>query len=175
MGRVVLGLSPLIAGGLLLSVPVHAQATAGNSSVCFASEYRVSEVHSSQLFVACGPYGVTLGSVDDYEIIQLPALEAALVITTLDEARRVWLVTKNGESDPSLEEITGTIEFRAGRGVGSGIEGVDLDFGAAAAGLLTATTKSQGAVNGKSVTVNLFQMVQRSRDLRNAVPTGSGQ
>ncbi len=128
------------------------------------------------LQIVCGNAGAVLGQVEDYELTQLPALNAAVVVTTIEGSRRVWLVMDNGEKSLALEEITGTIARAAGRGAGSDIDGLDLNLGKGANGQITAAIMSSRNQAEKNVqgSVDLAQLVERARDVRKSEPSRNG-
>lgn len=158
----------------LFSSPVAAQSEA--SPLCRAFQSAPASDGPELLYVACGAAGAVLGAADSYQLIQLPALKAAVAVTELHGSRRAWLVMRDDERSLSVEEITGTIARIAGRGASFNIDGLDLDFGPASTGQLTATIMSskKGEAAQSAGAIDLAQLVARSRSLRaaGAAPAG---
>lgn len=174
MGQISIGaMQVVLAASSLVSTPISAQASEDSRSDCAAYETSPVKGEDPQLYVACGKYAVTLGSVDSYELVQLPGLRSAMVVTTLEGSQRAFLVIEDGAEGVALEEITGTIARAAGRGAKSDISGIQLDLGSAATGLMSAVSSSTGATGVDSVTIDLPALVGRSRAVRGkAQPKG---
>lgn len=163
----------ILACCLFAASALQAQAAGSNAAVCSAFEISPVEGEAPQLAVACGSQGVSLGNVDSYELVQFPALDATVIVTTLDSAQRAFLLIKNGEDSVALEEITTAIAQDAGRGALSNIAGIRLDYGNAATGLITAAINSASANSNPSVAIDIAAMVERSRAVRmQAAPAG---
>lgn len=144
-----------------------ALAQSSASPLCRAVESAPDSNDVRPLVVACGQGGVSLGPVDAYELIRLPALRAAVVVTSFDRSRRVWLITSEGGRELGLEEITGTIARAAGRGASLRLDGLELDFGDGATGQLTAGIMSVRAEGGgASSKIDLTKLVARMRAVR---------
>ncbi len=159
-----------LAAVVLLSVySDDAYAQAVDASPCKAFTIPVVEGGPEMLHVVCGNAGTILGQVDNYDLTQLPDLQAAVVTTSVEGSRRIWLVMKNEDNSLALEEITGTIARAAGREAGADVEGLDLDFGKGATGQLTANVMSSGnSVEASSTdgAVDFSQLVERARTIR---------
>lgn len=168
MGRISIGALQVLsaAGFLFVSTPILAQTSEGAGTACAPSEISPVEGEDPKLYIACGKYAVTLGSVDSYEFTQVPALRSAVVVTTLEGSRRVFLVIEHGEEGVALEEITGAIARKAGRGARSDIEDIQLNLGSAPTGLMAAAVRSPEANDAASVTIDLATLVERARAVK---------
>lgn len=160
-------------GCLLAANSLQAQVPRSEAAVCSAHEITPIEGEPAQLAIACGGRGVSLGSVDSYELVQFPALNAAVVVTDFDSAKRAFLLIRSGEKDVALEEITTVISLKAGRGAQSNIAGISLDYGSATTGLIRAAVNSAGANGNAPISIDFAAMVERSRAVRmQAAPAG---
>lgn len=164
------------AAPLLLALwPAGGMAQSPASPLCRAVEGPLDGSAVKSLTVACGQAGLSLGQVDAFELIQLPALRAAVVVTSFDRARRVWLVTIEGDRELGLEELTGTIARAAGRGTSMRLDGLEFDVGPGATGRLTASVMSvrnRTDGGGASSEIDLAAMVSRMRSIRSAAGGG---
>ncbi len=151
---------------------MYAQAPASNAVVCSALEAAPIKNEAPRLSVVCGRYGVTLGSVDRYELVQFPALDAAVVVTTFEGTQRVFLLIKNPDESVALEELTSAITLELGRGVRSTIVGFRLDFENAAMGRMVATDASAEAKGAPPVAIDIAAMIAQSRSMRGPVKFG---
>ncbi len=124
------------------------------------------------LQVVCGNAGTVLGQVDDYELVELPDEQAAVVTTSYEGSKRVWLVMQSGDNSLALEEITGTIARAAGVEASTNLDGVDLDFAKGATEPLNIGIASPGNLIGtvSSDGVDLSQLVDRARAVRASEP-----
>lgn len=168
MGRISIGALQVLsaAGFLFVGTPILAQIPEGAGSACAPIEISPVEGEGPQLYIVCGKYAVTLGSVDSYEFTQVPALRSAVIVTTLEGSRRAFLVIEHGEEGVALEEITGAIARKAGRGARSDIDGIQLNLRSAPTGLMAAAVRSADANGADSVTIDLSALVERSRAVR---------
>lgn len=147
--------SPIAAG------PASAQGTA--PPLCSAFEFSPPASEVKEVGISCAGSAALLGRFDSYDFVRLPSLRAGVVVVTLDGSRRVWLAMKEDGQTLAVEEITGTIERLTGRGVGAGLDGVNIDFGPQSAGRLTASINASG--NGPTA-LDLAELVGRSRAMR---------
>ena len=148
---------------LMATSSLHAQASQSPAVVCSAFQSSPVDDLPSQLNVICGQYAVSLGTVDSYELVQFPAIEAAVAVTTLDGVQRAFLLIRNEDGGVALEEITTAIAQQAGRGVQPSISGIRLAFDNAVTGVMTATVNSAGANSNAPVSIDIAAMVERSR------------
>ena len=164
MKRIFLSGLGLSASAGLALVPSGAQAQGGGAAkVCEATEIVAEEDVEPNLQIACGTAGLMLGRTDTHELIQLPSLDAAVVLTTRRNMRRAWLVMKDADGSLALEEITGTIARLGGRGARRDIDGLEIGFEDLNTGRLTAMVRSQGR---DGVTLDIAGLVERSRASR---------
>lgn len=153
-------------GFFLAASVLHAQGKPSGEEVCSAFVTSPVESEPPKLSFACGAYGVTLGSFDRYELVQFPALDAAVVITSLEGAQRVFLLIKNPDESVALEELTSAITLEMGRGVQSSIVGARLDLGSAALGRMTAADPSAEAKGLPPATIDIAAIISHSRAMR---------
>lgn len=156
-------------------------AQADVASPCKTYLGSLDEGGAEVLQIVCGNAAAVLGQVDDYELVDLPALDAAIVVTTLNQSRRVWLAMPDGDKALILEELTGTMARAAGRGATANIEGIDLNLDQIAAGQLAASVVSQQsgiaseAVQGSDAVANVdfAKLVARARATHGEDTSGS--
>lgn len=170
--------SLLIAGAAALALQAEATAAqptpgAGSAPSCEGFEQPPSAGLEPVLHVVCGRAGTMLGPVDAFEMVDLPALRSAVVVSTLHGSKRVWLVMQEGDRVLAVEEITGTVARSMGRGPHRRIDDLDLDLGRGAAGLLTAslkpgTQRPGGASAPTRADIDLAGLVARARQVRGA-------
>ena len=105
----------------LICFSVHTGALAQSQVLdpCQALEVATEEVGASILYIICDGTATGLGVVHSYELTNLPDLNAAVAVTTLDGTDRAWILVR-GDGVPALEEITGSIGGISGAGVGEG-------------------------------------------------------
>lgn len=156
-------------GFLLAASVLHAEGKSSGEEVCSAFDTFPVENEPPKLSVVCGTYGVTLGAFDRYELVQFPALDAAVIITDSEGAQRVFVIIKNPDKSVSLEELTGAITLKMGRGIQSSIVGARLDFGSEALGRMTAADPSAEAKGSPAATIDIASMVSRSRAVRGQI------
>jgi hypothetical protein len=95
---------------------------------CAVHEQERTDEKLPVLIADCGGQGFLLGPAESYTVLQNPQLHATLVDIVRGNTRRVLMLSyENGR--PLLEDITGDLALAAGRGVMSGIKGLDVDPG----------------------------------------------
>jgi hypothetical protein len=156
-------------GFFLAASVLHAQGKPSGEEVCSAFDTFPVENEPPKLSVACGTYGVTLGTFDRYELVQFPDFDAAVVITSLEGAQRVFLLIKNPDESVALEEVTSAITLEMGRGVQSSIVGARLDLGSATLGRMTAADPSAEAKGLPPATIDIAAIISHSRAMRGQI------
>ena len=160
----------LAASSALAATGVQAQGRA--EPVCTAAELPLEEGGEPYLRVSCGRMAVALGRVESYQLVQLPSLRSALVVTRSTGMRRAWLVMDNGDEGIALEEITGTITKLSGRGGQRDLSDLTLEYDDINRGQLTAAIRRP---NGELASLDLGAMVTRSREVAKQSKKAGGE
>ena len=165
----------LFLGMLAAAPPAMAQSIGGQS--CAAANELFEGAAETVLVVSCKGAGAILGSVDGYELFQLPGLAAAVVVTERDTSRRAWLIIHQDDGPLQVEEITNTIARLAGRGARADIDGIELDFGQGGAGRLVGAIRSasRNTEGGGEVAIDFSELITRSRQVRSSKVLGGSE
>lgn len=75
----------------------------------------------------CNGRGFILGSADSYRVQSNEELDATIVELRQGAGKRILMLSYR-KGQPLLEDITGSLAISAGRGVMSGLDGLEIDF-----------------------------------------------
>lgn len=104
---------------------------------------------TAQVLVAnCNGQGILLGAADQYDVRTNKALGAVVVDIRYHGARRMLLISPRADGQPLLEDISGEIAMKAGKGPTSSIEDVGVDTASFASDGSVAVKASAGGASG---------------------------
>jgi len=164
--------------GLIFATPAASQ-DAGSPSVgqtlpastpvppCIVAKQALAADAQPVLLAGCRGHGFILGPATDFQVYRDDDLQATVVDIHNGEQRRVLLLTYPAADHPVLEDITGDIAMSVGRGPGSAIADLDIDFTGIGANGIVSAHSPQGSV-GNPASIRLSDHIAAERAVLSA-------
>ena len=118
-------LALLFGSGVALAQPAD---PGSSDKPCTASTTGIEPSAPDSLIVLCGAEAFPLGHVESFRLLDLPELNSVIVTTKADRRHRVWMLIQQRDGSFALEDISGLVAGKAGRGASRDLRGLDLEI-----------------------------------------------
>jgi hypothetical protein len=131
---------------VLPAKPAYAQTatTAPSNQLCYVFTVDAVAGGPKELRASCKGHGFIFGGTTEYHVVTNDTLKTVVIDNRFGSERHVMLIAVGDDGQPHAEDITGDLAHAAGRGVMSGLRGLDVNLDGFASSGAIAVSPSAG-------------------------------